>query len=300
MAVEGADDPRIVAAAAGLRRARVELGQALDVLNQDPPPRYRLRSLWMYRRNQDRAWATARDAKNEIWLQTCTLENNGAGADIAEWGVLSVAGSMQLERTLERLAARNEDPKFAGAVSEALSQMPSVRAASVLGDHTALQTFELSVLELVARAPDDVARQLANHLPARVRPLPGKVSELDHHRSYTLSVTENTSRIRLHDIVMGAGTQGHGFGTSLLQELCRYADSRGLPIVCEMVAGYPRIGHQASREEFDAQRRTDEIRLAGWYHRHGFRAEKPVDEWTSFTALRREPAGNVSSPDRAT
>ncbi|WP_141387757.1 GNAT family N-acetyltransferase [Microbacterium maritypicum] len=103
-------------------------------------------------------------------------------------------------------------------------------------------------------------------------------------------MTASESKIRLHDIVMGP-LRGRGFGTSLLQELCRYADSRSLPITCSMVVDSP---FGLPPEEFDAKLRSDERRLAAWYHRHGFRADKPLDEWVSHTRLRREPVAPTS------
>jgi hypothetical protein len=120
--------------------------------------------------------------------------------------------------------------------------------------------------------------------------LPRRVEDLDHHGSYTLSVTEDSSKIRLHDIVMGP-VRGRGFGTSLLQELCRSADHRSLPIVCEVVvdspSGLPLKNSRQSAEAMSADSRRG-------HHRHGFRTEKPLDDWRSHTKLHREPSAHYS------
>ncbi len=280
-----------VEAAVGLQRAHTDRDHALEVLELPSPPRHRLRAMLAHRRSRALAWEVLRNARHDIRMHTGALEHAGAGAIAGEWGVLSVARDVSLEETLDRAIARHGDEEqFTRAAAAIRSRLAAVRAAAVLQDTSATPTLERAVLSLAVLSPLETKRQLIDHLPARARPLPRSVDELDHHGSYTRSVTENASRIRLHDMVVGpAWGQGAGFGTSLLSELCRYADHRGLPIVCEMVTNYPRIDPGASRAEFDAQRRTDERRLAGWYHRHGFRASKDVDEWRSFTELRRDP-----------
>lgn len=284
------DEPRIMEAAACRRRAENERREAAERLTLAPPPWYQLRNARAFRRSRVQAWIALRGTMHEIYTSEAALAASGAGADPDEWGVLSCAPGMRLEHTLEAaIYRRAQHAEFSDAAARVLPAVGPARAAAVLVDERP-DGIERAVLSLVEQAPESLRRQLIDHLPARVRPIPRTVDELDHHGGgYTRSVTESESGIQLHDIVMGPA-EGRGFGTSLLQELCRYADRRGLPITCTMVVSFPRGVLDAPQDEIDAKTRHNERRLAGWYHRHGFRADKDVDEWTSFTALRREPA----------
>lgn len=274
-----------------LQQAEAERSEARDVLARMAPPWYHLRSALAYRRAVTDATATFVRAHAEIRQYERSLALHSAGADPDEWGVFSLAPGISLEDTLAQLAAarHGHETLVAGAAAVLILMAPA-RAAAVLGDVLPRTEIERAVSALVTQAPTKLARELIDHLPARARPLPLRIEDLDHHGTYNLSVTESRSKIRLHDIVIGPA-RGRGFGTSLLQELCRYADHRSLPIVCTMVVdsafGLP-------DKEFDAQRLSDERRLAAWYHRHGFRADKPLNEWKSFTRLRREPAARYS------
>lgn len=284
--------------APGHNHQRVQ--HARDVLARPAPPWFHFRSALAYRRAVANAQVTFIRSCAELQRHEHSLAYHGAGADPDEWGVFSLAPGMILEDTLRRFAAgRHEYPALTTAAAEVLALVAPARAAAVLGNVLPRMEIERSVSTLVTLAPSKVARDFVDHLPARARPLPKRIEDLDHHGSYTLSVTESESKIRLHDIVMGPA-RGRGFGTSLLQELCRYADDRSLPIVCTMVVDRPFLAPGASSEEYEAERRIAERRLAGWYHRHGFRADKPLEEWGSFTHLRREPDGpgrvaNISS-----
>lgn len=203
--------------------------------------------------------------------------------------MFSIAPGVSLESTLDRIAAgRHEDAELATGAANVRPLLAPARAATVLGDDGARTGIESAVSALVAQAPRGLARDLIDHLPARARPLPPRAEDLVHYGKYKLLVTESASQIHLDDIVMGP-VRGRGFGSSLLQELCRYADHRSLPVVCTMVTDAPHLARDASSEEYDGTRRAAERRLAGWYHRHGFRSDRPVDEWRSFAQLRREP-----------
>lgn len=275
-------------AAVGLVAAEAARRDAVAVLERTPPPWYRFTAVRAFRRERMGAWIAARRAAHVIRAHSTSLELHGAGADPAVWGVLSIAPGMRLELTLERVIHRGEAPELADAAADLLHRLPTVRAAAALGDRAAVEDVEGVVLRIASDVPAPLARELVDHLPARVRPLPRRVDELEHHGTYKLMVTENDSEIWLHDIVVGHA-QGSGFGTSLLQQLCWYADHRGLPIAGTMVSDFPRIGSDTSDEEVAAARRQNDRRLAGWYHRHGFRGPGSVDDWRSFTTLRREP-----------
>lgn len=280
---------RAVDAAARLQRAHAEQAEAQAVLKRISPPWYQLRAARAHRRAAAEASAASRRARAELWQLEFTLPTLGAGADPGEWGVFSIAPGVSLESTLDRLAAgRHEDAELATGAANVRPLLAPARAATVLGDDGARTGIESAVSALVAQAPRGLARDLIDHLPARARPLPPRAEDLVHYGKYKLLVTESASQIHLDDIVMGP-VRGRGFGSSLLQELCRYADHRSLPVVCTMVTDAPHLARDASSEGYDGTRRAAERRLAGWYHRHGFRSDRPVDEWRSFAQLRREP-----------
>lgn len=282
------DDAWVLQAAVGLQEARAERSAARDVLARTAPPWYHLRSVRAHRRADTAAARTFVRAHAEIQQHERSLAYHGAGTDPDEWGVFSLAPGISLEHTLRRPSMGRPEHPPSAAAGALLVQLPSARAAAVLGNVLPRIEIGRAVSALAAQAPVETLRDLVDHLPARARPLPRRVEDLDHHGTYTFSVTESESKIRLHDIVMGP-VRGRGFGTSLLQELCRYADHRSLPIVCTMVIDRPFLAPGTSPEEYDAERSSAEHRLAAWYHRHGFRAGKPLDEWKSFTRLRREP-----------
>lgn len=280
---------RARAAALGRQRAQAEQREAQAILDRIPPPWYRVAAARAHRRAADEARVTFERARYEIGEHENALAHLGAGADPDEWGVFSLAPGVSLEATLARLeAGRYENADLAGAAAALRPLVAPARASTVLGDAAARKEIERAVAALAARAPRRLVRDLIDHLPARERPLPARAEDLAHYGRYKLLVTESASKIRLDDIVMGS-VRGRGFGSSLLQELCRYADHRSLPIVCTMMTDYPDLPRDASPEEYKAAQRTAERRLAGWYHRHGFRSSRPVDEWKSRTDLRREP-----------
>lgn len=280
---------RARAAALGRQRAQAEQREAQAILGRIPPPWYRVAAARAHRRAADEARVTFERARYEIGEHENALAHLGAGADPAEWGVFSLAPGVSLEATLARLEAGQHGNADLAAAAAALRPLVApARASTVLGDTAARKEIERAVAALAAQAPRRLVRELIDHLPARERPLPARAEDLAHYGRYKLLVTEGASEIRLVDIVMGS-VRGRGFGSSLLQELCRYADHRSLPIVCTMMTDYPDLPRDSSREEHEAAQRTAERRLAGWYHRHGFRCARPVDEWKSHTNLRREP-----------
>ena len=249
---------RARAAALGRQRAQAEQREAQAILDRIPPPWYRVAAARAHRRAADEARVTFERARYEIGEHENALAHLGAGADPDEWGVFSLAPGVSLEATLARLeAGRYENADLAGAAAALRPLVAPARASTVLGDAAARKEIERAVAALAARARRRLVRELIDHLPARERPLPARAEDLAHYGRYKLLVTESASKIRLDDIVM-VSVRGRGFGSSLLQELCRYADHRSLPIVCTMMTDYPDLPRDASPEEYKAAQRTAE------------------------------------------
>jgi hypothetical protein len=172
--------------------------------------------------------------------------------------------------------------------------------ATALRDSLALVRAQVELgigMNALARAEEAAAalaedyRVLHDFLPVHARP---KVTSANHlERStdlITFLVTEREPgwdapypHVRLHDIV--SRVQSGGLGTAALQELCAYADRQGLPVTADFVPGF----------DADAARI---LRLARWYHRHGFRqGDRSPEAWTPTTAMRRDPIASLRTPE---
>lgn len=285
---ELAKDP--ASAARYLQRAQEAVRDASVVLNEPVPPLYRL----FERRRQQRS---VRDAHRQLVISkdaeadACRqLVHLAAGADEAEWGVFNVAWQ-PLEDTLRQLKYVSDiDEQLVAFAEDLRDRLASARAATALGDQRGRKSVEDAVAALARNVPESLRQELTDHLPVRLRPVATTIREVERFpAAYTLSLSEQYGVITIHDVAVHIGA-GHGFGTSLLQEVCRYADSIVAPIECEMVPTSSIVPIPNPDEATIAKREVDRIRLASWYHRHGFTwRDSPSDQWPSGAGLRREP-----------
>lgn len=200
--------------------------------------------------------------------------NLAAGA-ASSWGLLSTLPHSP--RTIEDLLLTIIDDR-AVALRDTL---PLVRAQVELGvGANALARAEEAAATLAEDHP-----VLHDFLPVHARPAVSSANHLERSTYLiTFLVTEREGdwgapypHVRLHDIV--SRVQSGGLGTAALQELCAHADQQGLPITADFVPGV----------DADA---VHVLRLARWYHRHGFRQGNHAPEkWTPTTEMRREPIG---------
>lgn len=200
------------------------------------------------------------------------------------WGVLR-AGRATIDSALRqslnaRALARDRaiDRDCRDRIAQLQSRLASTRLQA--DDAHALVGVESDLLGIAVRVDErsESRRMLLNLLPARLRPVLPDVEQIEQNtRDVLVSVGETPDGIRLDQIVDRTG-ESRGLGTSLLQELCDYADHRGVFITCTLAE--------------DPQRRLESTRLglAGLYHRHGFASgDTPPEEWGPYEALTRAP-----------
>lgn len=198
-----------------------------------------------------------------------------AAGSAPTWGLLSSLGRRRYPRTLEQVLA-----KLPGSRAKELHDaLPLVRARVEVGNGAELlQQLEDAVVELSETYP-----VLRDFLPVSARPIQS-VTQIDRATELiTLSITAHSGgrrgtgpHIELHEI--NSRFRGAGLGTAALEELCKFADQRRMPIVASFSPGLA--------DEDTAHG----LRLARWFHRHGFRQEdRAPDEWIWTDFMRREP-----------
>lgn len=245
--------------------------------------------------------ARARVERARTSLEVCVtgLPGRGVGAIPGQWSALSVlaAGDYWPALTLEGTVQEHRDVLPPAAVREVLGSLPRIRVEVELGrvgdgGPARLTVLHEQLLILAAGAPPTVAAALIEHLPGELRPLPETVGQICRGGGpVILSVSQpglvrsrpagskEAGAIKLHDIVVHA--KGHGLGSAVLTHLCRLADREGVSIYGEMVPGH-------------GQPDDDVARLAGWYHRHGFRSEgrpgRDPAQWSRGERMLRAPA----------
>lgn len=226
------------------------------------------------------------------------MEYLSFGADPHEWGALSggalvgdreVTGSFILEDALNTLAWPNEGT--AHQARSLLTDLPDARAAAELGDDSARAAIETRLLAL-SESPGlepGQRRRLIEHLPARLRPIPASLEDLDSLVSergpspvtlYLQGHDERNSfrsRIELQDIIVDHRLRGKGIGTAALIELIRYADLHGLPIEGILEPGPYKPAETVAP-------------LAGWYARLGFtQGDREPHQWRRGGTIHRPP-----------
>lgn len=236
----------------------------------------------------------------QVMELTRCMRNRSVGACPHEWGVLS-GGDVDnpdagichffLESTLDKLVSRyGPSPEVAEKAQYLLSCLPNARAHAELGDPADVTAIEELLLWLVDHpALSDQQRQdLIHHLPARCRPIPTTLAELERTGPpVTLRLRlegvdlprpfGREPRIFICDIVTAHEFRGHGIGASVLQEVCNYADLHQLPIEGELQPG-PGTPDEAVTT------------LARWYARRGFtQGDREPDEWQRWALIRRNP-----------
>ncbi len=225
------------------------------------------------RRVRKQARAVCTSAENEILLRSQELTASAAGAG-ETWGLLSQAGRVR-PLTLEHVLWRIHDPR----AQDLARSLPMIRAYAVRGHAAEL----LRDAERLVRELEFEHRVLHDFLPLHARDPHVSMTDLDRSTELLkLSVTERDGdsydrfpHVYLHDII--SRHRGSGMGTAALQELCAYADRRGLPILAVFVPGFTATDEDA-------------LRLACWYYRHGFRQETQTPEdWSHTVPMRRDP-----------
>ena len=247
---------------------------AARVVRESPPPWFRPILYIDHARRSEQAHRALRQSDSDAQMAGAALAHSCAGAG-HRWGLLSGGGEGFDLRNLEWAlgVVGRSDP----ACRDVADALPLVRALVELGRDTG----EFWRLELIVEGLTSQYPLLRDFLSTERRQAPRSVQDLDRRTLLiTLSVTEREAdwdaaeaRIVLHDIV--CTPRGAGIGTAALDELCRYADRRSLPIVATFVP---------NRDLDDA----GVTRLAAWYHRFGFDQDgRPPREWTPVGQMRR-------------
>ncbi|MEU0542215.1 GNAT family N-acetyltransferase [Nocardia sp. NPDC005978] len=195
------------------------------------------------------------------------LAHHGVGAEDHEWGVLSgglvrsLGRSICLEHTLQDLIADHEAtaPHWTRQLRVIFETAERTRPLAAFGDRAAVAELTEQVVAVTRAAPDeDAARRLTEHLPGALRPLPSDVLALrraDAPAEVVFDLYADT--IKLDNITVNPELRGSGFGSALLQQLCRAADAQHLYIVGQLVPTF--------RDDDSAV-----PALAAWCRRHGF------------------------------
>lgn len=231
------------------------------------------------------------DSVNRLRRLAQRARETGLGSNPGEWSALSVIDpEVSLENTLSAL--QGELPQPWG--NDTLKRLPWVRVDSARGDQTVLVDLHAQLLEQVAALPAHAATALEEHLPGRLRRIPGTLADMRRSDGLmTLHISDPlddgwgdeskpralSGRIYLHDIV--CMDQGHGLGTAVLEHLCAFADAHKCTISGELEPGPGYTGEVG----------TERVRrLAHWYARHGFtQGNRHPDQWRRQGSISRKP-----------
>lgn len=230
------------------------------------------------------------------------------GADPHKWDVLSGgrfgsqgmgSGSFILEDTLKDLTWTDEiTTETMSQARHILVALPKARAQAELGHDDAVTNIGTRLLAL-SENPDlgqRQRRQLLEHLPAHLRPIPESLSSLERGQyPVTLFIRlkgpndphsyAETPGIELEDIVVARWLRGKGLGTAALSELCRYADIHGLPI-----RGILEPGPDEPSETVAT--------VARWYARMDFtQGDREPHQWRRGHTIRRSPRRSAPAID---
>ncbi|GAB0104937.1 hypothetical protein JMUB6875_39140 [Nocardia sp. JMUB6875] len=217
------------------------------------------------------------------------LAVHGVGADDHRWGALSggfvrsLGTALCLEDTLSDLTLRYsaDAPSWTRRVRALSRTVEAARPLAAVGDRAVVADLTEELLELTRGAPDEAARkQLSDHLPGVLRPVPFDIESLRRSDALVEVVFDiYADTVKLDNITVNPELRGTGLGTAVLQHLCRAADAHHLYIVGQLVPTF----------------RDDDSAvpiLARWCRHHGFAVNERLGG-----RIARTPA---SIPDTAT